>query len=70
MKTLAFTAYFMSNFSTPRPSFAEVLRAQTIQKWVEVRQTNPFKSQVQRTWRDLGDERSYAELPGPQGRSL
>lgn len=51
-------------------NFAEVLRAQTIQKWLEVRQANSHESKVLRTWRDLGDERSHAELLGPQGRSL
>lgn len=39
---------------------AEMLRTQTIQKWAEVRETDPVKSQVQRAWGDLGDEGSYA----------
>jgi len=49
---------------------AEMLRTQTIQKWAEVCETDPVKSQVQRARGDLGDEGSHAELLGPQGRSL
>lgn len=46
-------------------SLAEMLRTQTIQKWAEVCKTDPVKSQVQRTWGDLGDEGSHSQLSGP-----
>ena len=31
--------------------FSEMLRAKTVQKWVEIFQTNPNQSEVCRTWR-------------------
>lgn len=50
--------------------FTEMLRTQTIQKWIEVRETNSVESKIQRTWGNVGDEGPHVKLSWPQGGSL
>ena len=47
-----------------------MLRAKTIQKRFEICQANSQQSQILRTWRNVGDERSDAELSWAQRGSL
>ena len=47
-----------------------MLRTEAVQEWTQLCQKDPGKCQVQRAWRDSGDEGAHPELPGEEGRGV